>query len=403
MFARFIFSRARREGRRPGCGPGQSNEVQEVGEVSSEGVELKRTPFHDLHVRHGARMIEFGGWQMPVYYRGIIEEHRKVREKVGLFDLSHMGEIEVSGPCALALVQKVTTNDASRLEVGQVQYSVMCYPDGGAVDDILVCRMEDRYYLVVNASNTAKDLDWLRSHAAGGVAVTDLSEETALLAVQGPDSAAVLAGLTPVPLDDLYYYHFTEGEVAGVKCIISRTGYTGEDGFELFFHPRHAQHMWDALLEAGRRFDIEPVGLGARDTLRLEMGYALYGHELDPGTNPLEAGLGWVVAMDKGEFIGRDALAAAKERGLSRRLTGFKLLERGVPRAHCEVSKDGRVVGETTSGSLSPSLGVGIGMCFVPPEAAKPGTRFDIVIRGKGVPAEAVRPPFVKPRVRRAK
>ncbi|MGE5588878.1 MAG: glycine cleavage system aminomethyltransferase GcvT [Clostridia bacterium] len=371
--------------------------------MGSDDAQLKKTPFHDVHVRHGARMIEFGGWHMPVHYRGILEEHRNVREKVGLFDLSHMGEIEVSGPDALALVQKVTTNDASRLEVGQVQYSVMCYPDGGAVDDILVCRMEDRYYLVVNASNASKDLDWLKSHAAGNVAVTDLSAETALLAIQGPDSAAVLAELTRVPLDELYYYHFTQGEVAGVNCIISRTGYTGEDGFELFFSPCYAQHMWDALMEAGRKFDIEPVGLGARDTLRLEMGYALYGHELDPGTNPLEAGLGWVVAMDKAGFIGRDALAAAKARGLSRRLTGFKLLERGVPRAHCEVAKDGKVVGETTSGSLSPSLGVGIGMCFVPPEMAKPGTRFDVVIRGKGVPAEAVRPPFVRPRVRKAK
>lgn len=364
---------------------------------------MRKTPFYDLHVSHGARMIEFGGWQMPVYYRGIIEEHRKVREKVGLFDLSHMGEIEVKGPGALEFIQKMTTNDASRLNVGQVQYSVMCYPDGGAVDDILVCRMADRFYLVVNASNAAKDLDWLKTHAGADVTVTDLSDETALLAIQGPESAAVLARLTDVHLDGLYYYHFAEGKVAGVDCIVSRTGYTGEDGFELFFHPRHARHMWDALLEAGRTFDIEPVGLGARDTLRLEMGYALYGHELDPSTNPLEAGLGWVVAMDKGEFIGRDALAAAKERGLSRRLIGFKLLERGVPRAHCEITKDGMVIGEATSASLSPSLGVGIGMCYVTPDAAKPGTRFDVIIRGKGVAAEAVRPPFVKPRVRKAK
>ncbi len=381
-----------------------SNSIQEVGAVSAGDVQLRRTPFYDQHVRHDARMIEFGGWEMPVYYRGIIEEHRKVRERVGLFDLSHMGEIEVSGPGALALVQRVTTNDASRLEVGQVQYSVMCYPDGGAVDDILVCRMEDRYYLVVNASNAGKDLDWIRSHAAGDAEVRDISDETALLAVQGPDSAAVLSGLTQVALDDIYYYHFTKGDVAGVRCcLISRTGYTGEDGFELFFDPRHAATMWDALLEAGRQFDIEPVGLGARDTLRLEMGYALYGHELDPTTNPLEAGLGWVVAMDKGDFLGRDALVAARERGLSRRLTGFKLLERGVPRAHCEVSREGKVIGHTTSGSLSPSLGVGIGMSFVPPGDAKPGTRFDIVIRGKGIPAEAVGPPFVESRVRKAR
>lgn len=370
--------------------------------MSASEVQLKKTPFYDLHVRAGARMIEFGGWLMPVYYRGIIEEHKKVREEVGLFDLSHMGEIEVSGSGALALVQKVTTNDASALRAGQVQYSVMCYPDGGAIDDILVYRGEDRYLLVVNASNAGKDFDWIKSHATGDAEVRELSDETALLAVQGPDSAALLSRLTSVPLQSLHYYHFTRGQVSGVECLISRTGYTGEDGFELFFDRRHAETLWDVLLEAGRNFDMEPIGLGARDTLRLEMGYALYGHELDPGTNPLEAGLGWVVAMDKGDFIGRESLAKARQKGLSRRLAGFKLSERGVPRAHCEVSRDGRVVGQVTSGSLSPSLGVGIGLCFVPPDLAKPGTQLDVVIRGKGVPAEVVRPPFVRPRVYKA-
>ncbi|MEW6229066.1 MAG: glycine cleavage system aminomethyltransferase GcvT [Bacillota bacterium] len=370
--------------------------------MNASEVQLKKTPFYDLHVRAGARMIEFGGWLMPVYYRGIIEEHKKVREEVGLFDLSHMGEIDVSGPGALALVQKVTTNDASALRAGQVQYSVMCYPDGGTIDDILVYRGEDRYLLVVNASNAGKDFDWIKSHAGGDVEVRDLSDETALLAVQGPDSAVLLSRLTPVPLQSLHYYHFTRGQVAGVECLVSRTGYTGEDGFELFFDRRHAGTLWNVLLEAGRNFDVEPIGLGARDTLRLEMGYALYGSELDPGTNPLEAGLGWVVAMDKGDFIGRESLAKARRKGLSKRLAGFKLSERGVPRAHCEVSRDGKVVGRVTSGSLSPSLGVGIGLCFVPPDLAKPGTQLDVVIRGKGVPAEVVKPPFVRPRVYRA-
>ncbi len=347
-------------------------------------------------------MIEFGGWLMPVYYRGIVQEHLKVRDKVGLFDLSHMGEIEVSGPGALQLVQRLTTNDASALHPGQVQYSMMCYPDGGTVDDILVYRKEGGYLLVVNASNIGKDFEWITSHADGSVAVEDASERTALLAIQGPSSSTLLARLSAgVSLSELYYYRFAMGRVAGVECLISRTGYTGEDGFELFFNAESAQAMWTRLLDAGRDLDIEPIGLGARDTLRLEMGYALYGHELDPQTNPLEASLGWAVAMDKGDFIGRDALAAAKQAGLRRRLTGFRLLERGVPRAHFEVVHGGESVGHVTSGTLSPSLGVGIGMCFVRPELARPGTRVYIMIRGTSVPAEIVKPPFVKSRVYR--
>lgn len=370
--------------------------------VEKGEVQVKRTPCYEVHVRAGARLIEFGGWLMPVYYRGIVEEHRKVREKVGLFDLSHMGEIGVRGPGALQLVQRLTTNDASGLRPGQVQYSVMCYPDGGAIDDILVYRKDEGYLLVVNASNAEKDFEWISSHSTPDVQVEDLSEETALLAVQGPNSAALLSRLTAVPLDDLYYYHFTSGRVAGVQCLISRTGYTGEDGFELFLASQDSESLWVALLETGRDLDIEPIGLGARDTLRLEMGYALYGHELDAGTNPLEAGLAWVVAMGKEGFIGRDALINAKQRGLSRRLAGFGLLERGVPRAHCDVSSDGKVVGQVTSGTLSPSLEVGIGMCFVPPDLAKPGTRVDVMIRAKEVPAQIVKPPFVPSRVHRA-
>ncbi len=369
--------------------------------MNASEAQPRKTPLYDLHARAGARIIEFGGWLMPVYYRGIIEEHKKVREKVGLFDLSHMGEIEVSGPRALALIQRVTTNDAAALAPGQVQYSVMCYPDGGAVDDILVYRKGDGYMLVVNASNIQKDFAWIASHASADVDVRDVSDETALVAIQGPDSAALLSRVSPVPLEGLYYYRFTSGEVAGIECVVSRTGYTGEDGFEMLLPSGRAEELWNALLEAGREFDIEPVGLGARDTLRLEMGYALYGHELDASTSPLEAGLGWVVAMNKGDFVGKESLVAAKQKGLSRRLTGFKLLDRGVPRAHSDVSFEGRVVGQVTSGSLSPSLGVGIGMCFLPPDLARPGTRVDIVIRGKGVPAEAVKPPFVRSRVYR--
>jgi aminomethyltransferase len=248
--------------------------------TETHGGEPKKTPLYDAHIRAGARMIDFGGWIMPVYYRGIVEEHKKVRQDVGLFDLCHMGEVKVSGPRALEFLQKVTTNDVSTLVVGQAQYTLLCYPDGGIVDDILVCKTEDGYYLVLNASNATKDIEWLRSHAGDGVEIKDESSETALLAIQGPNSAALLAQLTDVDLDKVYYYQFTSGRVADVDCLISRTGYTGEDGFELFFYHTHAEKLWDTLLDAGSKYGIEPIGLGARDTLRLEMGYSLYGNEL---------------------------------------------------------------------------------------------------------------------------
>lgn len=367
------------------------------------GGEPKKTPLYDAHVRAGARMIDFGGWLMPVYYRGIVEEHKKVRQKVGLFDLCHMGEAKISGPNALEFLQKVTSNDVSALAVGQAQYTLLCYPDGGIVDDILVGKMEDGYLLVLNASNANKDIEWIRSHADDGVDIEDMSPETALLAIQGPDSAALLAGLTEVDLDEVCYYQFTSGTVAGIDCLISRTGYTGEDGFELFFHHTHSEMLWNTLLDAGSEFDIEPIGLGARDTLRLEMGYSLYGNELDSKTNPLEVGLGWIVAKNKGDFVGRDAIERVRKEGVSRRLTGFRLLERGVPRTGFQVEKDDQVIGVVTSGSLSPTLGIGIGMCFVPPELARPGNKFHIVIRGKKVLGESVRPPFVEAKVRKAK
>lgn len=365
--------------------------------------EPRKTPLYDAHIRAGARMIDFGGWLMPVYYRGIVEEHKKVRQKVGLFDLCHMGEAKIFGSRALEFLQKITTNDVSALAVGQAQYTLLCYPDGGIVDDILVCKIEDGYLLVLNASNTAKDMEWIRSHAEDGVEIKDMSPQTALLAIQGPDSAALLSQLTAVDLDKVYYYQFTFGRVADVDCLISRTGYTGEDGFELFFEHTHAETLWEALLNAGSAYDIEPIGLGACDTLRLEMGYSLYGNELDSTTNPLEVGLGWIVSKTKGDFVGKDAIEQVRKDGISRRLTGFKLLERGVPRTGFQIEKDNEVVGVVTSGSLSPTLGIGIGMCFVPPELAKAGNQFHVIIRGKKVPAESVRPPFVETRVRKAK
>ncbi len=371
--------------------------------TETHGGEPKKTPLYDAHVRAGARMIDFGGWLMPVYYRGIVEEHKKVRQKVGLFDLCHMGEVEISGPRALEFLQQITSNDVSALTVGQAQYTLLCYPDGGIVDDILVCKTDDAYLLVLNASNTTKDIEWIRSHADDGVEIRDLSPETALLAIQGPDSASLLSQLTDVDLDKVYYYQFTSGRVADVDCLISRTGYTGEDGFELFFDHAHAETLWNLLLEEGSKYDIEPIGLGARDTLRLEMGYSLYGNELDSTTSPLEVGLGWIVAKNKGDFVGRDAIEQVRKEGVSRRLIGFKLLERGVPRTGFQIAKDGEVVGVVTSGSLSPTLSVGIGMCFVPPELAKPGNKFHVLIRGKGVAAESVRPPFVEGKVRKSK
>ncbi len=371
--------------------------------TETHGDEPKKTPLYDAHIRAGARMIDFGGWIMPVYYRGIVEEHKKVRQDVGLFDLCHMGEVKVSGSRALEFLQKITTNDVSTLVVGQAQYTLLCYPDGGIVDDILVCKTEDGYYLILNASNAAKDTEWLRSHAEDGVEIRDESSETALLAIQGPDSAALLAQLTEVDLDKIYYYQFTSGCVADVDCLISRTGYTGEDGFELFFDHAHAEKLWDALLCVGSKYGIEPIGLGARDTLRLEMGYSLYGNELDSKTNPLEVGLGWIVSKTKGDFVGKDSIEQVRKEGISRRLTGFKLLERGVPRTGFQIEKDGEVVGAVTSGSLSPTLGIGIGMCFVPSELAKPGNQFHVVIRGKKILAESVRPPFVEAKARKAK
>jgi aminomethyltransferase len=307
-----------------------------------------------------------------------------------------MGEFEIRGPDALALVQRVTTNDASKLVVGQAQYSVMCQEDGGAVDDCIVYRFGGHYMIVVNASNRDKDREWVLANAAGlDVQFHDRSDEIALLAVQGPAAARIVARLTEARLDDIAYYHFGEGVVAGVPAVISRTGYTGEDGFELYVDESAAAGLWRALLAAGAEDGLIPVGLGARDSLRLEMGYALYGNDIDHTRTPLQAGLAWVVKLDKGEFVGRGALLREKERGVRERLVGFVLKERGFPRHGYTVRWDGRQ-GVVTSGVLGPSLGVGIGMAYVPAEAAKPGTLIEVMIRDRGCPAEVVRPPFYK-------
>lgn len=487
-----------------------------------------RTPFYESHIEAGAKMIEFAGWEMPLHYGDILEEHRRVRGACGLFDLSHMGEIEVEGRRALEVIQLVTTNDASRLEPGQAQYSLICREDGGILDDIVVYRLpgaglgrsdrgdndhgdsnrggsdycgsaggNDSYLLVVNAANTTKDYEWIHdkwfnrgwgisnlpdaagssgsdlgdmsagwepresskvitgsspgygpggglvggaggaggrggtsggagSYAGSGTEVRDRSSDTALLAIQGPKSQEVLQRLTGLELGKLRYYWCACGEVAGVDSLVSRTGYTGEDGFEIYFDPGRGQatRLWGAILDAGRDFGIIPCGLGARDTLRVEAGYPLYGHELTEEINPFEAGLGWVVKLDKGDFIGRGALVEAYRKPISRRLKGFKLKERGVPRPGCELRREGLPAGIVTSGTLSPTLGVGIGLgylgfgrrrhggsdsdgcswgsgCSGGYGDGDDGDELSVVIRGREVRAEITRVPFVPSRVRR--
>ncbi|MBI4550711.1 MAG: glycine cleavage system aminomethyltransferase GcvT [Candidatus Latescibacteria bacterium] len=357
--------------------------------------ELRRTPFFDLHRAAGAKMVPFSGWEMPVQYEGILAEHRCVRSAAGLFDVSHMGRVEVHGRDAVAFVNVLTTNDVERLEPGQAQYSAMCDARGGIVDDLLVYRRPDRILLVPNAGNRAKDLDWMVAHRAGfDVDIRDVSEETALLALQGPRAPDVLARLTSLPLDEIGYYRFRVGEVCGCEMVVSRTGYTGEDGFELWFPASEAARVWTALIDAGREFRIKPCGLGARDTLRLEMGYCLYGHEIDETTSVLEAGLGWITRFTKSRFIGKEALLAQKAAGLTRRLIGFRLRERGFPRQGYAILHDGQPVGTVASGTVSPSLDVGIGTGYVPVELAKPGTDLEIDVRGKRVPTDVVKLPF---------
>jgi aminomethyltransferase len=320
-----------------------------------------------------------------------------VRERAGLFDVSHMGEVDVRGADALALVQHVTTNDASTLDVGQAQYTVLCGDDGGVLDDCLVYRFADRYMIVVNAANRAKDYGWIAKHARDfEVEVDDVSDEIALLAVQGPRAQEIVSHVTDADLDSIAYYHFAEGDVNGAPAVISRTGYTGEDGFELYVPEPDAAELWSALLEHGRDAGLVPIGLGARDSLRLEMGYALYGNDLDENHTPLEAGLGWVVKMKKGEFLGRDALARQKEAGVRERLVGFQLEERGFPRHGYIARFEGEPAGEVTSGILSPTLGKGIGLAYVTAEAGAADSAIEIMIRDKAHAAKVTRPPFYR-------
>ena len=358
---------------------------------------FKRTPLFEVHRQLGARMIPFGGWEMPVQYAGILEEHRAVRERAGLFDISHMGEIEIAGPGALEAIQHLTSNDASRLSVGEVHYSVLTTPEGTFVDDITVYkRANDRYCLTVNAANIEKDVTWIREHVVSDVEVRNTSDDVAILAIQGPRAQEILQKLTSVELGKLTYYFFVEGTAVGIDCCISRTGYTGEDGFEMYVPPQHVATLWSALLDAGAPAGLQPCGLGARDTLRLEAKMALYGQDIDDQHTVLEADLGWIVKLEKGEFIGREALARQKADGISRKLVGFEMCGRGIARPHYAMVTGSKPIGEVTSGGPAPSLGKNIGMGYVAVQYAAIGTEFDIVIRGQTVPARVVRTPFYK-------
>jgi aminomethyltransferase len=357
---------------------------------------LKRTPLYDVHVALGAKIVPFAGFEMPVQYpTGITAEHKAVREKAGLFDVSHMGEFVVRGPQAVDFVNYVTTNDVAALAPGQAQYSTILREDGTIVDDCLVYRVEDRVLMVVNGSNIDKDFAHIsRFVKKFNATLEDISDKIALLALQGPDAARILQKLTDTDLSKIKYYEFTIGRVAGVeKVYISRTGYTGEDGFELYFGGEHAVKIWNALTASG---EVTPTGLGARDSLRLEMGMALYGNDLDDTTTPLEASLGWLVKMKKGDFVGRDALAKQKERGLERKLVGFTTVERSFPRHGYPVFAAGRPSGEVRSGTMSPTLGIPIGTAYVPPASAAEGAALEIEIRGKRIPATVQKMPFYK-------
>jgi aminomethyltransferase len=360
-------------------------------------VALKRTPLHAIHKAAGARMVEFGGWEMPVEYSGIMQEHLAVRARAGLFDVTHMGEIEVSGPQALALVQFVTSNDASRLSVGQAQYSALMYPQGSAVDDCVVHRLaDDRFFLCVNAANTDKDFEWIRRHNSFGADVRDVSPDYSQVALQGPRAVDILARVTDADPAGLKYYWFCRAACCGVEGLLARTGYTGDDGFEFYFPPAESEGVWNGLLEAGKPEGLAPAGLGARNTLRLEAGYPLYGHELDEETTLLEANLGWISKLDKGEFIGRKALAYQKQHGTRKKLVGFEMTDRGIARDGFPVWIDGRMVGRVTSGSYAPFLRKNIGLAYVPTECAHPGREIQIEIRGRKVPAHIVPLPFYK-------
>jgi aminomethyltransferase len=367
--------------------------------TDSAAAALRKTPLHARHVSSNARMVPYAGWEMPVEYSGITAEHLAVRTRAGLFDVSHMGEIEVAGKNALAAVQRISSNDAAALVNGQAQYAALTTGDGTFVDDMLVYRMAPSHFmLVVNAANVAKDYAWISAQVeqVGDAAVVDSSSRYALIAIQGPAAVETLAPLTSVDVSDIGHYHFAHGEVANARVLISRTGYTGEDGFEIFVPPNMADRVWQALLQSGRSADVIPCGLGARDTLRLEAAMRLYGNDIDETTTVLEAGLGWTVAWNKGEFNGRERLAEQKAGGVERKLVGFELPERAIARHGYPVVRDGRRVGVVTSGTQTPFLKKAIGMAYVPSEFATSGDEIEIDVRGRVAKGRVVKLPFYR-------
>jgi aminomethyltransferase len=361
--------------------------------VEQEVTELKKTPLYAQHVALGARLVGFAGWAMPMMYAGVVSEHRRVRSTAGLFDVSHMGEIIVSGPDASQALERLTTNRVSAISEGRVQYTAMCYENGGFVDDLLVYGMPDGYMLVVNASNRQKDLEWILGNVAGDVDVTDVSEETALLALQGPTSERILSRVVMGDISVLPYYYWMKAPVMGCDATLSRTGYTGEDGFEIYCDPADAPRIWDAILDAGSAEQVEPIGLGARDTLRLEMGYSLYGNEMGPDRTPPEAGLMWVTKLGKGDFIGREAIVRKIDAGIDERVVGFELTERGVPRSGHLIYAGDDEVGYVTSGTFSPSLERGIGLGYVRTDVYD---EVHVDIRGRRARGRIVDLPFYK-------
>lgn len=360
--------------------------------------QLKKVPLNDIHEKLGAKMVPFAGYNMPVRYSSDIEEHMTVRNGVGVFDVSHMGEFMVSGPNALDLIQRVTSNDASKLVDGQAQYSCLPNDQGGIVDDLLVYKIKDNdYMLVVNASNIEKDWNWISKFNTKGAAMKNVSDDICLFAVQGPKAVGVLQKLTKENLSSIPYYHFKIGEFAGIKDVtMSNTGYTGAGGFEIYVNKAHAEKVWNAIFEAGKDEGIKPIGLGARDTLRLEMGFCLYGNDIDDKTSPLEAGLGWITKFTK-EFTNSAAIKAQKEKGVSKKLVGFKMVDKGIPR-HDYIIRDaeGSAIGKVTSGTMSPVLGIGIGLGYVEANNSVPGSAIFIEVRGKNLKAEVSKLPLIK-------
>lgn len=360
---------------------------------------LKKTPLNAAHRALGGKMVDFGGWDMPVQYpAGVIEEHIATRTRAGLFDVSHMGEIWVEGPDAIPFVNRITTNDVTKLVDGQAHYSALPNEDGGVVDDLLVYRFaEDRLLLVVNAGTTDKDWEWINKNKGNeNISLRNASSEYCQIAIQGPRSVEILQKLTETDLAPIGYYHFTEGKVDGVDAIISRTGYTGEDGFEVYAAADKAEQLWNKLLETGKEYGILPCGLAARNTLRLESAMSLYGHELSDEISTLEANLGWITKLQKGDFIGRDQIAALKENGLTRKLIGFEMKEPGIARDGFDIYVGDKKVGVVTSGSPAPFLKKNIGLAFLPPEFANVGQEIRIDVRGKRLAAEVVPTPFYK-------